>query len=66
VTTSAFEQASIGTVAILIVNLAIAGIAIAAQAVEDKAVALLHDGFALLFAVSLHRHLCARLAVRPY
>jgi hypothetical protein len=35
--TSAFEQAPMGGIAIPITNLAIAGIAIAGQAVEDKA-----------------------------
>jgi hypothetical protein len=47
-------------------DIAIAGTAIVAQAVEDNALAVLHDGFAFVFAVSLHRHLCSCLTVRAY
>jgi hypothetical protein len=64
--TNARKQAPIVGIAIPIATPNPRRGALAAQAAEDNALALLHDGFALVCAVSLHRHLCSRLAMRPY
>jgi hypothetical protein len=59
------QHGRVGGIGIPFATLVFTEIVIAAQAVEDNVLPSLHDGYALVFAISLHRHLCSRLTVRP-